>query len=283
MLRIPAPTPVDTTPRRRWTGPLVGIGALCLASAGLALALGSHEGAWRRPPAAVEAEPFAGVSASLEAASPAADPAPPAAPPVTTTTPAEAPRPIVLRVEPPLEATAASARAMAFVAVPSAGAPGALPTAVAGAGGATGAAGAAGAPAAGASSVAADTGVPCGATVCAAGKVCCNASCGLCTNPGEACSKGLCGRPTFGQSVACGRNTCNVGELCCNTSCGICVRPGEECDSAKRCWGEVTYPQGYPESQSCGLQTCNVGLVCCNPSCGICAAPGEACTDRVCR
>jgi hypothetical protein len=254
---------------------------LCLASAGLALALGSHDRAWRRPPAAAEAEPIRDATLSLGTAPAAADPTPTAAQPEAT--PArEVPRPIVLRVEPPLEAAAGSARAMVSVGVPSAGAPGGTLTAVAGAGGVAGAgaAGAAGAaPVAGASSAATDTGVECGATVCMAGKVCCNASCGLCTNPGEACSKVVCGQPMFAQSVACGRNTCDVGELCCNASCGICTRPGDPCDSARRCSGEIT----YPESQSCGLQTCNVGLVCCNPSCGICAAPGEACSDRVCR
>lgn len=38
------------------------------------------------------------------------------------------------------------------------------------------------------------TGEPCGSTVCAAGLVCCNASCGICTPPGGACIQIACGR-----------------------------------------------------------------------------------------
>jgi hypothetical protein len=268
--------PTETTLRRRWTGAAIGIGALCLASAALAFAFAQEDRAWRRsltvvaePVAPHVAAPVAVESTEANGLAPALM-ASPSAPPIAT---AGLPRPLVLRVEPPMEAAAASARAAPAASSTlssSAGAPAVALTAAAGAGGAP--------PAAAASSAPADTGVQCGATACVAGKVCCNASCGLCTSPGESCSKVVCGQPMLLASVSCGRNTCNVGELCCNASCGICVRPGAPCDATRRCSGEIT----YPESQSCGLQTCNVGLVCCNPSCGICAAPGDACSDRVC-
>lgn len=122
------------------------------------------------------------------------------------------------------------------------------------------------------------TGEQCGNSVCAAGLVCCNASCGTCVPPGEKCSQLVCGMPVAPGSVACGSSTCNVGELCCNPSCGTCTRPGEDCDSARRCGSEIQ----FPESQMCGMQTCNVGLVCCNPSCGICAPAGEPCSQDTC-
>jgi hypothetical protein len=121
-------------------------------------------------------------------------------------------------------------------------------------------------------------GVPCGTTLCPPDKVCCNASCGTCANPGELCDQLVCGMSVAPVSAPCGRNTCNVGERCCNPSCGICVGPGEPCDERRRCSGEIEYPQ----SHVCGMQTCNVGFVCCNPSCGVCKRPGEPCSQEPC-
>ena len=118
----------------------------------------------------------------------------------------------------------------------------------------------------------------CGPLTCAPGKVCCNASCGTCTDPGELCDQLVCGMSAVPESVRCGPNTCNVGEVCCNDSCGYCTLPGGTCDSKRRCFGATEYPQ----SQMCGMQTCNTGFVCCNPSCGICKRPGEPCTQRAC-
>lgn len=79
------------------------------------------------------------------------------------------------------------------------------------------------------------------------------------------------------DSVMCGPNTCNSGMVCCNASCGICAAPGATCDTSL-CDNPIT----YPASQSCGLSTCNIDSVCCNPSCGICTAPGERCSQRAC-
>ena len=118
---------------------------------------------------------------------------------------------------------------------------------------------------------------PCGSAVCTDGKVCCNASCGTCAEPGQKCSQAVCGMSPLLESVPCGPNTCNTGQVCCNASCGTCTQPGQSCDT-KECDDAIQ----YPASQSCGLMTCNVGNVCCNPSCGICAPPGEACSQRVC-
>jgi hypothetical protein len=119
--------------------------------------------------------------------------------------------------------------------------------------------------------------VACGATQCAPGKICCNESCGICTNPGEKCSQLVCGMPVVPGSVNCGPNTCNVGQICCNASCGICVSPGETCDQ-RRCANEIQ----ALESQTCGMQTCNAGFACCNPSCGTCTRPGEPCSQAPC-
>jgi hypothetical protein len=79
------------------------------------------------------------------------------------------------------------------------------------------------------------------------------------------------------NAVPCGPNTCNTGLVCCNPSCGTCVAPGATCDTSL-CSNPIT----YPASQSCGLTTCTIDSVCCNPSCGICTAPGESCSQRAC-
>jgi hypothetical protein len=120
-------------------------------------------------------------------------------------------------------------------------------------------------------------GQPCGSAVCSPGKVCCNASCGTCVDPGQKCSQLVCGMSVSPESTLCGSATCNVGEVCCNASCGTCTRPGQTCDT-KPCDNAIQ----YPFSQSCGMSTCNVGSVCCNPSCGICAPPGEPCSQQAC-
>jgi hypothetical protein len=63
--------------------------------------------------------------------------------------------------------------------------------------------------------------VECGPVTCPSGQVCCNESCGICTDPGEACILIAC--------EPCGDVTCPVGQVCCNESCGICTVPGGGC------------------------------------------------------
>ncbi|KAK0633982.1 hypothetical protein B0T14DRAFT_395263, partial [Immersiella caudata] len=62
----------------------------------------------------------------------------------------------------------------------------------------------------------------CGPTICEKGLLCCNASCGVCTKPGQACTQQACG-------PRCGKILCPWGETCCNDSCGYCTKPGEGC------------------------------------------------------
>jgi hypothetical protein len=119
--------------------------------------------------------------------------------------------------------------------------------------------------------------VRCGSAMCRPGQACCNASCGICANPGEKCSQRDCSLASLSESALCGINTCNVGYVCCNPSCGICVRSGESCDS-QICSNAID----YPISVTCGMSTCNVGMECCNASCGICAPPGQSCSKEPC-
>ncbi|KAK5652141.1 hypothetical protein OQA88_10783 [Cercophora sp. LCS_1] len=63
----------------------------------------------------------------------------------------------------------------------------------------------------------------CGPVICEKGLQCCNASCGVCTKPGQGCTQQACGPP-------CGKaGLCAWGEVCCNESCGYCRKPGEGC------------------------------------------------------
>src|SRR5262245_50613762 len=57
-------------------------------------------------------------------------------------------------------------------------------------------------------------GVACGSATCAAGEVCCNESCGICTPPDGACIEIACDP----GMTPCGPNMCGAGEFCCNES-----------------------------------------------------------------
>lgn len=146
---------------------------------------------------------------------------------------------------------------------------------IAGVGGVAGTGGAAGTSA---SAGAAPLGVACGAATCSADQRCCNASCGICTAPGESCTQQLCGVANVASSVMCGPTTCNVGQVCCNASCGICTAPGAPC-SQRTCSNTAR----APTSVMCGAAQCNDGQVCCNPSCGTCVAPGQSCSHDICQ
>lgn len=91
----------------------------------------------------------------------------------------------------------------------------------------------------------------CGATTCARGSFCCDASCGACAPLGSACLDVV-----------------------------RCAAPGPQVQ-------QQAAPQPPPESdalqgESCGTGTCGKGSYCCNPSCGICAPRGAGCPDVMC-
>jgi hypothetical protein len=87
--------------------------------------------------------------------------------------------------------------------------------------------------------------VPCGPTACAAGMVCCNASCGICTPPGGTCSALACldaGPPPPQSCGGFGGATCPAGQFC-----------------------------DYPLSEMCGAAD---GTGICQPIPDLCADPG---------
>ncbi|HEY8429736.1 MAG TPA: hypothetical protein VIL20_15235 [Sandaracinaceae bacterium] len=133
-------------------------------------------------------------------------------------------------------------------------------------------------------------GEPCGPTTCAAGEVCCNPSCGICTAPGEGCSLVECvdaGPPLCGSSV-CGRGEtccpgcpgspsfCVSGDACPDITCPPpprgceSCRPDElccpTCEGAGHCVrGDSCPPLGCPPPPP-GCESCGAGERCC-PSC----------------
>ncbi|KAK4672069.1 hypothetical protein QC763_0000070 [Podospora pseudopauciseta] len=122
----------------------------------------------------------------------------------------------------------------------------------------------------------------CGTAVCAAGMVCCNASCNLCTRPDMMCTQQVCQSPDTKpppvveeppvKDRICGTKICPVGQECCNSSCGYCRAPGQGC----------TKEFCAPTRVQCGKVVCTNGNVCCNSSCGICTPPGGFCTQQFC-
>ncbi|GAB1315648.1 hypothetical protein MFIFM68171_05858 [Madurella fahalii] len=117
----------------------------------------------------------------------------------------------------------------------------------------------------------------CGPNVCASGQVCCNASCGICAMPGEACTEQACLGPQCGPDVD---FFCPLGQVCCNESCGKCAPPGTPC-TMEGCLPPPPDPDPGL-GPTCGNTTCAAGETCCNPSCGICTKPDQGCGGVVC-
>lgn len=113
-----------------------------------------------------------------------------------------------------------------------------------------------------------EPGEPCGPTTCAPDRVCCNASCGICTEPGQACTQQACedtdaGMPEPPPEPSCPPVTC---ELYCehgfetdDRGCPICEcapddsmgepcgSAGQSCDAGEWC----DYPE-VADAPSCG-------------------------------
>lgn len=145
----------------------------------------------------------------------------------------------------------------------------------------------------------AGNGVACGAVTCGAGQVCCNASCGICTAPGETCTEQVCsdagthegsdagsdaGHTGSDAGVECGSATCAPGELCCpgcggamtceaaascpDVMCEDTCDPSDPCDEESYC--------DTPES-TCGNGTCKPRPTGCTSDCpGVCGCDGES-------
>lgn len=105
-------------------------------------------------------------------------------------------------------------------------------------------------------------GVTCGPTTCAAGEVCCNESCGICTAPGGACPAIACVADGGVDPVPCGPTTCEAGQICCNSRCGICAGPGGACPAIE-CASDGGV-DGGGSGRSCGGLTPD-GTPGCNP------------------
>ncbi|HMI90595.1 MAG TPA: hypothetical protein VK509_04490 [Polyangiales bacterium] len=150
-------------------------------------------------------------------------------------------------------------------------------------------------------------GEACGSMTCGDGETCCNPSCGICTKPGEGCTKQLCEPtdPPVKDPQRCG----GFGGFPC-PGLGDCADdPSDDCDpknGGADCGGickctagpTVLCQAGMPFNpdphvcscapppgsggQPCGKNTCAEDQTCCNASCGICAPKGGACIQIAC-
>ena len=104
---------------------------------------------------------------------------------------------------------------------------------------------------------------PCGPVTCAPGLVCCNASCGVCTEPGAGCAAIACANTCMSNS------DCGIGEYCAVSACsapGVCVpRP-------MLCPGDV--------SPVCGCDGTTYSNACAAAGAGVSLARYEACDGR---
>jgi hypothetical protein len=92
----------------------------------------------------------------------------------------------------------------------------------------------------------ADSSAVCGAARCAAGTVCCNASCGICTAPGAGCTKQLCVPPAGGGACTTDADCRVEADYCTGCDCRPlasaqtvppCAGPGVRC-FADPCMGK---------------------------------------------
>lgn len=90
--------------------------------------------------------------------------------------------------------------------------------------------------------------IPCGNTTCTGGQVCCNASCGICTDPGMFCTQQACGGP---GTASCSKDSdcqavsnycggCNCDPLLQGASLPVCTQ-GQVVCFADPCMNRSAY------------------------------------------
>jgi hypothetical protein len=136
----------------------------------------------------------------------------------------------------------------------------------------------------------------CGSTTCAPGMVCCNASCGVCTLPDQACTQQACEPP---PAIACETDSdCRaVSDYCTGCDCRAlsvceaepaCPTPGVQC-LVDPCGGEEAYCAAgtcalRPAAEACPPEDCGPALGMPNAICPdgeTIAGPTGRCLRRV--
>jgi hypothetical protein len=115
-------------------------------------------------------------------------------------------------------------------------------------------------------------GVQCGKTVCEAGMVCCNASCGICTPPGGVCIQLACEEEPPAQGASCAATLCPVNTKCVEGERGAtCVALGADpCDTfacppdrvCRSVDGKATCEPVQQDPATCAVALCPPGTYC---------------------
>src|SRR5262245_59027283 len=97
-----------------------------------------------------------------------------------------------------------------------------------------------------------DEPVACGPTVCPAGQVCCNASCGICAPPDGVCTQQVCEPPPSGGACARDADCRTFSDYCTGCDCRalstserdpVCPGPGVQC-FVDPCTGQEAFCAG---------------------------------------
>ncbi|NOY90055.1 MAG: hypothetical protein GXP55_02515 [Deltaproteobacteria bacterium] len=116
--------------------------------------------------------------------------------------------------------------------------------------------------------------VVCGASTCSGGQVCCNASCGICADPGEGCIAIACTDAGLPDAGSCGATTCGGGEQCCTG----CTPDDAFCMSTSS--GVACPDYACPPPPICGDTACGPSDICCDNPCDgttFCSSAGAGC------
>jgi hypothetical protein len=123
-------------------------------------------------------------------------------------------------------------------------------------------------------------GAACGPKTCAAGTVCCNASCGICTPPGGACTQQVCSPPA--NRCKTDADCRKADDYCSGCNCkalSVCQPDPGTCPNPAMCFVEPCYnKEAFCNAGTCALRTatptCPVEK--CGPRLGM---PNSLCPD----
>lgn len=97
----------------------------------------------------------------------------------------------------------------------------------------------------------------CGPTICPSDLVCCNASCGICTEPGMMCTQQVCEEPTSSYSKCKEDADCtNKDEICEEGLCVVVTVLEPVPEDERECYEDTNCPEKECSWEGCGYNKC---------------------------